>query len=173
MIANKWLRPAGKGACVPLFKLMIRQLLIRGHTSYNHPMQVHFYDDPDGGPQAKEAVRFKHLGLYMYPENRQVAVGFDITPFFEKPSIEVTITNETGERAASLIVIEAMQPNFSLIMHLRDQAPTDIYQVEAVLYYPFIDDKKLLQDSGSSDERDRQIVDKITRNLDATQEGEQ
>jgi hypothetical protein len=136
-------------------------------------MKVHFYDDPNGGPQAKEAVRFNRLGLYMYPENRQVAVGFDITPFFEKPSIEVTITNDIGERAASLNVIEAMQPNFSLIMHLRDQVPTDTYQVEAVLYYPFIDDNISFQDSGSSAERGRQVVDQITKDLDATQEGEQ
>lgn len=123
-------------------------------------MRIHFYDDPEGGPKAKEAVRFNRLGLYMYPEKRQVAVGFDITPFFEKPSIEVTITNDKGQRAATMTVIEAMQPNFSLIMHLRDQDPTDIYQVEATLYYPSLEDG-------------RQVVDQIKRDLDARQEGEQ
>jgi hypothetical protein len=123
-------------------------------------MRIHFYDDPNGSPKAREDVRFNRLGLYMYPEKRQVAVGFDITPFFEKPSIEVNITNDIGERAASLTVIEAMQPNFSLIMHLRDQVPTDTYQVEAILYYPSVEDG-------------RQIVHQIEKNLDATQEGEQ
>ncbi|MFZ0547701.1 MAG: hypothetical protein WAM60_19800 [Candidatus Promineifilaceae bacterium] len=123
-------------------------------------MHVHFYDEPNGGPKAKDEVRFNRLGLYMYPEKRQVAVGFDITPFFEKPSIEVTITNDQGERAASLSVIEAMQPNFSLIMHLRDQVSTDTYQVEAILYYPSV-------------EAGRQVVHQIEKGLDATQEGEQ
>jgi hypothetical protein len=136
-------------------------------------MRIHFFDEPNGGPKPKEAVRFNGLGLYMYPENRQVAVGFDITPFFEKPSIEVTITNERGERAASLNVIEAMQPNFSLIMHLRDQVPTDSYQVEAILYYPSIDDNGLSEDFGPSARNGRQIVDQIEKDLDATQEGEQ
>lgn len=123
-------------------------------------MRIHFYDEPDGGPKSKEEVRFNRLGLYMYPKKRQVAVGFDITPFFEKPSIEVRITNELGEQAANLSVIEAMQPNFSLIMHLRDQVPTETYQVKAILYYPSL---------GS----ERQVVHQIEKSLDATQEGEQ
>jgi hypothetical protein len=137
-------------------------------------MRIHFYDDPDGGIKNKEDVRFNRLGLYMYPENRQVAVGFDITPFFEKPSIEVIITNEFGDRAASLNVIEAMQPNFSLIMHLRDQDPTDMYQVNAILYYlSSIDDRQSLSRDEASSEGRRQIVDHIRKDLDATQEGEQ
>jgi hypothetical protein len=123
-------------------------------------MRIHFYDDPGGGPKAREEVRFNRLGLYMYPQKRQVAVGFDITPFLEKPSIEVTLTNEMGERAATLTVIEAMQPNFSLIMHLRDQVPSQKYQVEAILYYPSVEDG-------------RQVVHQIEKSLDATQEGEQ
>lgn len=137
-------------------------------------MRIHFYDDPDGGIKDKENVRFNRLGLYMYPEKRQVAVGFDITPFFEKPSIEVTITNEFGDRAASLNVIEAMQPNFSLIMHLRDQDPTDMYQVEAILYYPSsIDEEHVPSQDEASIEGRRQIVDHIKKDLDAMQEGEQ
>ncbi len=123
-------------------------------------MRIHFYDDPNGGPKPKEEIRFNGLGLYMYPDSRQVAVGFDITPFFEKPSIEVTISNEIGEKVASLTVIEAMQPNFSLIMHLRDKAPTNTYNVEAVLYYQSLEDG-------------RQNVHQIEKKLDATQEGEQ
>lgn len=121
-------------------------------------MEIHFYDN--GGPKPREAVRFNRLGLYMYPGKRQVAVGFNITPFLEKPSIEVTITNEMGEKAASLSVIEAMQPNFSLIVHLRDQTPTETYRVEALLYYPSV-------------ETGRQVVDRFERDLDATREGEQ
>jgi hypothetical protein len=123
-------------------------------------MRIQFYDDPKGGPKARSDVRFNRLGLFMYPENRQVAVGFDMTPFFEKPSIEVSIINERGENAASLSVIEAMQPNFSLIMHLRDPMPTDKYKVEAVLYYQSLEDG-------------RQIVDQVEKSLDATQQGEQ
>ena len=136
-------------------------------------MRIHFYDDPNEGPKAREDVRFNRLGLYMYPEDRQVAVGFDITPFLEKPSIEVTIINEVGIEAASLNVIEAMQPNFSLIMHLRDQAPTETYQVEAILYYPAIDDQEARNRFEASIGRGRQIVDQVKKDLDATQEGEQ
>lgn len=123
-------------------------------------MRIQFYDDPNGGPKPREDVRLNRLGLYMYPDNRQVAVGFDMTPFFEKPSIEVNITNARGEKAASLTVIEAMEPNFSLVMHLRDEGPTERYQVEAMVYYRSL-------------ETGRQIVHQIEKSLDATLEGEQ
>jgi hypothetical protein len=58
-------------------------------------------------------------------------------------------------------------------MHLRDQVPTDSYQVEAILYYPSIDDNGLSEDFGPSARNGRQIVDQIEKDLDATQEGEQ
>lgn len=98
-------------------------------------MRINFYEDPFEGPQARGDVRFQQLGFFVYPDQRRVAVGFQLTPFRERPSIEVRIWNDHGEPAGELLVIEALQPNFSLTIHLRDQEPTDIYRVEAVLYY--------------------------------------
>jgi hypothetical protein len=45
--------------------------------------------------------------------------------------------------------------------------------VEAILYYPSIDDNGLSEDFGPSARNGRQIVDQIEKDLDATQEGEQ
>jgi hypothetical protein len=98
-------------------------------------MNITFYDDPLEGPKAREDVRLKNLAVYVYPDKRRVAVGFDLTPFLERPSIEVTVVNAKGQPAGSLTIIETLEANFSLTMHLRDPEPTDLYELTAVLYY--------------------------------------
>ncbi|RMG89593.1 MAG: hypothetical protein D6706_21035 [Chloroflexi bacterium] len=97
-------------------------------------MHINFYDEFET-PKPRAEVRFNKLGLYIYPDKRRVAVGFDITPFLEPPSIEVTLRNSAGEPAGSLTVIETNQKNFSLTVHLRDKNPTEVYEITAVLYY--------------------------------------
>ncbi|MCP4424982.1 MAG: hypothetical protein GY803_10850, partial [Chloroflexi bacterium] len=98
-------------------------------------MDIKFFDDPFEGPKLREDVKINRLGLFMHEDGRRVAVGFDVTPFLERPSLQVTFTNERGEEAGSLHVIETLQTNFSLTVHLRDKEPTDTYVVTAVVYY--------------------------------------
>ncbi|MCP4427624.1 MAG: hypothetical protein GY803_24335, partial [Chloroflexi bacterium] len=96
---------------------------------------VQFFDTGFEIPKAREDVKFNEVGFFVYEDRRRVAVGFNITRFLEGPSIEVNITNDNGEPAGTLTVIETGDANFSLTMHLRDQNPTDLYHVEATLYY--------------------------------------
>lgn len=123
-------------------------------------MRIDFFDDPFGGPQERGDIRFKQLGFFVYPDRRRVAVGMQLTPFRERPSIEVRIWNEQGEPAGELLVIETLQPNFSLTIHLRDQEPSAIYNVEAVLYFK--------GDPGA----ERQVVHLVKATFDATRPGE-
>jgi len=124
-------------------------------------MKVQFFDDPTRGPVPREDVRFKGLGLFLYEDRRRVAVGFDITPFRERPNIEVSLTNEEGGEVASLHVIEALEANFNLTMHIRGQSTSDLCEVEANLYYTSLE-------NGS-----RMVVDTLRRTLDTTKIGEQ
>jgi len=123
-------------------------------------MEIKFFDNSFGTPKSREDVRFNQLGLFLYEDLRRVAVGFDITPFLEPPSIQVTIRNPQGEEVSSLHVIETAERNFHLTMHLRDKEPAETYEVTAVLYY-------------ATPETERVNVDSITRVLDATKPGEQ
>ncbi len=123
-------------------------------------MEIKFFDDSFGMPKSREDVRFNRLGLFLYEDLRRVAVGFDITPFLEPPSIQMTIRNPQGEEVSSLYVIETVDQNFHLTMHLRDEEPSDMYEVTAVLYY-------------ATPEKERIDVDTVRRTLDATSPGEQ
>jgi hypothetical protein len=123
-------------------------------------MRIQFYDDPNEGPRSREDVRFNDLGLFVYEDGRRVAIGFDLTPFRERPSIQVWVSNADGQEAASLSVIEAMQPNFNLTLHLRDEVAKNPYEVEAIVYY-------------LSEEGERQVVDRHVKSFDSSTAGEQ
>lgn len=123
-------------------------------------MRVQFYDDLEGGLKSPAEVRLIDLGLYVYEDSRRVAVGFNLTPFLERPSLLVQVTNASGDEAASLSVIEAMEPNFNITLHLRDDGIHDPYQAEAIVYY-------------MSDDGHRQISDRIVRHFTASTPGDQ
>ena len=121
---------------------------------------INFFDDPEKRGRAREDVRLKQLGLFVYEDGRRVAIGFNLTPFQERPSIEVTATNEHGQVAGSLTIIEALSPNFNLTMHLRDHEPTGNYDVEAIVYY-------------KGEDGARMEVDRMKGSIDVTTPGEQ
>jgi hypothetical protein len=108
-------------------------------------MDIKFFDDPLEQPRPREDVRIRQIGLFLYPDLRRLAFGIELTPFRERPSIEVNITNGEGKPAGSLHVIETMTPNFSLTMHLRDEAIANPYVLTAVLYYSWPEDRERIE----------------------------
>jgi hypothetical protein len=122
---------------------------------------IDFFDDGFQPGNERADVRLKNLGVYVYEDGRRVAVGFELTPFRERPSLEVIATNARGEEAGSMMVIEALSPNFSLTLHLRDREPTTDYELEAVVYYQE-------EDNGG-----RMVVDRKRARFNATQPGDQ
>ena len=122
-------------------------------------MDIRFFDDPLEGPRGREDVRIRQIGLFRYPEERRFMFGIELTPFQERPSIEVLISNGAGEPAGSLHVIETLTTGFSLVIHLRDRATNNPYELTAVLYYAWPD-------------RDRQEVERRTVTFDMDEAGE-
>lgn len=96
---------------------------------------INFFDDPERRGNARDDVRLNKLGIYVHEDGRRIAIGFNLTPFAERPSIEVTATNSNGQPAGSLTIIEALSPNFNLTMHLREESVDNKYEIEAVVYY--------------------------------------
>lgn len=123
-------------------------------------MEIKFFEDPLEGPRSREEVRIERLGLFLFEDRRRVQVGMAITPFLERPSIDVRIYNPQGQEVSSLHVIETLDTNFSLTMHLRDKEPAEQYEVNATLYY-------------ATPETERENVHQISKTLDATKPGEQ
>ena len=105
---------------------------------------INFFDDPAEVPKGRTDVRLLQVGFFVYEDGRRVMIGFELTPFLERPSLEINITNENGERAASMIIVDTQTPNLSMTMHLRDKEPTDTYKVDVVLYYAMPNEEREL-----------------------------
>jgi hypothetical protein len=123
-------------------------------------MDIQFYDDPLEQPRPREEVRIRQIGLFIYPDLRRFAFGVELTPFRERPSLEVLITNGEGEPAGALNVIETLTPNFNLTMHLRDRETANPYELTAILYYSWPD-------------RDKEEVQRQTVMFEVVEPGEQ
>lgn len=122
-------------------------------------MRIEFFDDPQQQPRGREDVRMEQIGLYVHPDERRVTFGLKLTPFLERPSIQVEITNGDNQPAGALSVIETLTTKFSLIIHLRDERVNNPYQLTATVYY-------------ATPDTDRQNVDQQTVIFDADVHGE-
>jgi hypothetical protein len=69
--------------------------------------------------------------------------GVEVTPFRERPSIDVQVRNAYGEPAGSLTVIETLTPDFNLTFHLRDRETADPYELTVTLYYATPDTERM------------------------------
>lgn len=122
-------------------------------------MQIHFFDDPQNQPRAREDVRIKQIGIFVQEEGRRLNFGLELTPFLERPCIDVEISNSDGVWAGSLSVIETVTPNFSLVLHLRDREARDPYHMRVVIYY-------------TTPETERSEVDEQRLEFNSSQPGE-
>lgn len=105
-------------------------------------MNIQFFDNPEETPNSRDDVKLKQLGFMVYEDLRRVMVGLELTPFIERPSIEITLANDNGQPAGSLNVIGPTTPNLSLVMHLRDAQPTETYHAHIAIYYQNPEDKE-------------------------------
>jgi hypothetical protein len=91
-------------------------------------------------PKAREDMRFTNVALQPYPDGRRVKLQFALTPFVERPSVEVRVTNPLGDEVASLSLIEAMDTEFDFTIHLRGPEPNGEHTVHLTMFYPVSDD---------------------------------
>lgn len=94
--------------------------------------------EPDQVPQPSANVRIERLTATVYPDGWRVRLGVDVTPFLERPSLEISVTATDGRPVLpiSLSVIETMHCNMEFTVHIRGVIrPTGQYLVRAELFY--------------------------------------
>ena len=87
-------------------------------------------------PVAKADVRITEAVAQPYGDGRRVRLNFRLTPFLERPSLDIAVTNLRGEPVASMSLIEAMDTEFEFTIHLRGPQPAGGHNVHFTLYYP-------------------------------------
>ena len=97
----------------------------------------HSYQPPEDGMPPQE-VRIQGLRAEPWSEDgRRYRIHIDITPFLERPNIEVAITNEDGDTVSSVSIIESIDAHLAFTIHLRgepDQLKGKLMLSASILY---------------------------------------
>ncbi len=80
-------------------------------------------------------TRITKLTAEPYPDGQRVRVDLEITPFQQRPTIEVTLTDANGDEVATVSIVEPMMWKIEFTMHLRG-ANANPFKIEAKLFYP-------------------------------------
>lgn len=99
-----------------------------------HIMDI-FFSDPSDVPVSPEEVQIRELEAKPWPDGQRVAIQFEITPFQNRPNIELKIFNSSGDEVSELSVVEALDSKMDFTMHLREPKPEGIYKVHMRVFY--------------------------------------
>lgn len=99
----------------------------------NLPLYDSMDDVPE--PQPREGVRLTQASLTPYADGRRVKMLLTLTPFMEKPSLDVHVTNAAGQEVASMSLIETMEADFEFTLHLRGPEPHGAYTAHFEVFY--------------------------------------
>jgi hypothetical protein len=67
----------------------------------------------------REEVRVERVKAAPYPDGRRVHVEVTVTPFRERPNLEITIINAGGKTVSSTSAIAIMNFRVTFTLHLR------------------------------------------------------
>jgi hypothetical protein len=57
-----------------------------------------------------------------------------LTPFLERPNLDLEVQDELGDRLASATVVEATESELTLTLHLDSRSPSPLTLVTSVSY---------------------------------------
>jgi hypothetical protein len=82
-----------------------------------------------------EETRITSLSAEPYPDGYRLHVNIEMTPFQNRPHLEVTLSNGVGDEVASASVVEPLTWKIEFTMHIRGEL-LNSYTLEAKLFYP-------------------------------------
>ena len=99
-----------------------------------------FFSDPNDVPVPPEQMHIRSFEARAYPDRNRVAVRFEITPFQQKPNIEIAIHNGPGKQLAELSVVELIENKMDFTMHLRGGQADEYTRAHMVMFYNDLDE---------------------------------
>lgn len=91
--------------------------------------------DPEDVPRPRDEVRLRQLAVTPMPDGRRLRIDIEMTPFLERPTLDLDVLNPIGESLVRTTVVEADSPSFSLTMHLREAPQDGEYTLRGSLSY--------------------------------------
>jgi hypothetical protein len=119
-------------------------------SGYNDDMGF-FQTDPNVERMVPADTRLLNLRAEPYSDGKRLKVGLDLTPFQQKPYLDLALTNSSGELVATTSIVEPVNWNLELNLHIRKTSISSngVYKLTVVISYP---------DLGEVDRRDLTIA---------------
>jgi hypothetical protein len=96
-----------------------------------------FLNDPNIQRFPPKETHIRELGADPYPDGTRLRVTLELTPFQQRPTIELQLVDPEGQEAASASIIEPASWKLELTLHIRTSAtPGGAYKLLAHLNYP-------------------------------------
>lgn len=81
------------------------------------------------------ATHIQSIRVRPYEDGTRIRVFIDITPFRVRPHMELTVTDPEGNEVAAASIVEPMQWNLEITLHLRNTT-SSAFDLTATLFYP-------------------------------------
>lgn len=94
-----------------------------------------YFQDPSDIPLPPDEVRIRQLHAEPLPDLRRVHISIEVTPFQQKPNFEIKVLTESGQEAASLSIIEAIDRKMEFTVHLKGEPQPGEYIAWLEVYY--------------------------------------
>lgn len=95
-----------------------------------------FFLDSDQTLLPREQVRISALTAEPYPDGTRVRMQIEITPFQERPNLEIFARKVDGPIVAEMSVIQTMTPHLEFTLHIRGvETRAGSYTLRVELFY--------------------------------------
>jgi hypothetical protein len=94
-----------------------------------------FFEDPSDVPLPPDQIEVRELTGQPNQDGNRVLVKFEITPFQDRPNIEITLKNQAGDQVAGFSVVEAIENKMDFTLHVREAQPQGAYTLTMHVIY--------------------------------------
>lgn len=105
-----------------------------------------FFTDSSEAPVPPDEVRIRTLEAEPRPDGRRIDVRTALTPFQQRPNIEISIRNQEGHEVSTLSVVEAIDAQMDFTMHLRGPQGAGHYTMAMRVFYADIESHEAGED---------------------------
>lgn len=110
-----------------------------------------FFANSDDVPVPPDQVEIRELTADPLKDGGRVTVTFELTPFQQRPNIEIVVTNQDNKAVGSFSVVEAIDHKMSFTLHIREPKPQGTYLIEMQVFYTEVppaddDSEELIKD---------------------------
>jgi hypothetical protein len=94
-----------------------------------------FFPEDNLDRMTPEETRITSLSAEPYPDGRRLHVNIEMTPFQQRPHIDVTLKDGNGNEDQTTNIVEPMSWKIEFTMHIRGELKNP-YTLSAKLFYP-------------------------------------